>query len=165
MSRVSTALLTVGPRSLAPWGDRAWRIAATAQLVEGSTPYWIVSATKPAQHHVRPLEIEVPSPHADSVIESILYLLGCHFGDEEIESYLVETHNITVYEDSTRELAQFFELADQTREFLANRLASSVRLGFVKLDDLSLVTDEVIQKLRELGFDVEAFSQDSLAAI
>lgn len=157
MTRVSTALLMIGPKSIAPWGDRAWRVSGTAQLVEGSTPYWIVTPTQPAQHPVFPNEIEVSSPHTDSVVESILFLLASHFGQDGVEENLVETHNIEVNILGHRELARFYELSDHSKGFLAKRLSQQVRLGLTQLDDLSLVNDEVIQRLRQLDFDVEVF--------
>jgi hypothetical protein len=164
MSRQSTALLTIGPRTLSPWGDRAWRVAATAQLVEGSSAYWIVTSTVPAQHLVRPYEIEVPVPHAEAVIDSVLFLLASHFGDEVVENYLVETHDLSLKGD-IRELAPFYELADTTRDFLANKMAGVVRLGFTRLDDLSLVNDEVITGLLRYGFDVEVYALTSSPAV
>lgn len=165
MSRVSTALLAIGPKSIAPWGDRAWRVSATAQLVEGTTPYWIVTATQPAQHPVVPAAIEVSSPHSESVVESILFLLASHFGEEPVEENLLETHNIQVSNRRHRELARFYELSDHTKDFVAKRMSQQVRLGFTQLDDLSLVNDEVIQTLRAFGFDVEVFSPQSSAKI
>jgi hypothetical protein len=160
MSRQSTSLLTIGPRSLSPWGDRVWRVAATAQLVEGSSAYWIVTSTVPAQHSVAPDEVEVPAPHADAVVDSVLFLLACHFGDEFTETYLVEAHNL-VLKGVTRELAPFYELADTTREFIANKMSGLVRLAFTRLDDLSLVNDEVVAALLRYGFDVEVYDLTS----
>jgi hypothetical protein len=157
MTRLSTALLTIGPKSIAPWGDRAWKVTATAQLVEGSTPYWIVTPTKPARHLVLPEEIEVSSPHVDSVVDSILFLLASHFGEESVENNLAETHNIRVGEGGVRELARFFELSDHSRGFLAKQMSQQVRLGLTQLDDLSLMNDAVIERLSLFGFDVEVF--------
>jgi hypothetical protein len=165
MTRVSTALLAIGPKSIAPWGDRAWRVAGTAQLVSASVPYWIVTPTQPAQHPVLPDEIEVSSPHSDSVVESILFLLASHFGDEGVEQSLVETHNIQVNDLGHRELARFYELSQHTQAFLATRMSQQVRLGLIHLDDLSLVSDEVIESLRNLGFDVEVFDPQGSAMI
>lgn len=157
MTRVSTALLMIGPKVVGSWADRAWRLSLCAQMVEGSVPYWIVTPTQPAQHPVSPDEIEVSSPHADSVVESILFLVASHLGDEAVEENLVETHNIEVNNLGHRELARFYELSEHSQSFLANRMSQQVRLGLTQLDDLSLVNDEVIQRLRQLDFDVEVF--------
>lgn len=156
MSRQSTALLTVGPRSIAPWGDRAWRVSGTAQLVEGSTPYWIVTPTLPASHSATPAEVEVVVPHPEAVVASVLMFLAAHFGDEDVEAYLVETHNVTL-RDGVREIAPYYELADETVRFLADHLSRTLRLAVTLLDDFSLVDDEVIAELRALGFDVDVF--------
>lgn len=157
MTRVSTALLIIGPKSIPPWADRSWQVAASAQLVEGSIPYWIVTPTQPAQHPVTPNEIEVTAPHADSVVESILLLLATHFGDEDVAVNLAESHNIELGNDNVRRVAEFYELSDHSRTFIASRLSESVRLGLTQLDDFSLVNDEVVQELRGLGFDVEVY--------
>ena len=159
MSRCSTALLTVGPRSLGPWGDRNWRVSGTCQLVEGSTPYWIVTPTQPAEHQVTPSEFEVVVPYPSAVVESVLLLLGANFGDDAVEGYLIDTHNITV-SAGRREVARYPELSDEGVRLLSEHLAPSLRLAFTLLDDLCLIDDEVISMLRELGFDVDVFLLD-----
>lgn len=164
MSRRSTALLTIGPSTLSPWGDRAWRVAATAQLVEGSSAYWIVTSTVPAQHYVSPGGVEVPVPHAEAVIDSVLFLLASHFGDDDVENYLVETHNLSL-RGGVRELAPFYELADTTKDYLVSKMAGVVRLGFTRLDELSLVNDEVITALLRYGFDVEVYALSPSPAV
>lgn len=160
MSRQSTTLMAIGPRTVSPWGDRAWRVAATAQLVEGSNAYWIVTPTVPAQNVVKPADVCVTAPYAEAVLDSVLFLLGGHFGDVDVEAYLEETHNLHV-NDGTRELAPFYELAETTRDFLAVKMARLVRLGFTRLDDLSLVSDDVIAALLRYGFDVEVYDLTS----
>lgn len=160
MSRLSTSLLSIGPKTVAPWGDRHWRISATAQLVEGSVPYWIVTPTEPSQHQVMSSHIEVASPHPEAVVDSILVLLGAHFGDHEVEGRLVESHNLTV-QNGVREIASFYELASDSRAAIASSLCLSVRLGLTRLDDLSLVNDEVVAALLRYGFDVEVYDLTS----
>jgi hypothetical protein len=160
MPRQSTSLLTIGPRYLSPWADRAWRVSASAQLVSGSGAYWIVTPTLPAQHAVSQAEVSVSAPFPEAVVDSVLFLLAAHFGDNEVENYLVETHNVSL-KGGTRELAPFYELADTTREYLASKMAGVVRLGFTRLDDLSLVDDEVITALLRYGFDVEVYDLTS----
>lgn len=164
MSRQTTALLFIGPRSISPWGDRVWRVAATAQLVEGSSAYWIVTPTLPVQHSVTPAEVSVSAPFAESLVESVLFLLAAYFGDDEVKNYLVETHNVSL-KGGARELAPFYELADTTRDYLVRKMATVVRLGFTRLDDLSLVNDEVITALLRYGFDVEVYDLVSRAAV
>lgn len=165
MTLVSTALLYVGPKSVGPWGDNAWRISGTAQLVEGSSPYWIVTSTQPVQHRVTPDEIEVAAPQDACVVESILFLLASHFGGDVVEKYLVETHNISVGQDGTRELARFYEVVDDAKDFLARHLCEVIRLGITRLDETSLVNDAVIGAMRDLGFDLAIFTEDVSAQI
>lgn len=157
MTRQSTTVLTVGPSSIAPWGDRVWRVSGSAQLVEGSTPYWIVTPTLPANHPATPAEIEVAAPLPGSVVDSVLLLLAVHFGDDDVEAFLTETHNISV-EEGVRVIAPYWDLSDETVGFLAEHLSATLRLGFTLLDDLCLVDDVVIETLRALGFDVEVFA-------
>lgn len=164
MSRQTTALLFIGPRTLSPWADRAWRVSATAQVVENSGAYWIVTPTLPSQHRVSPAEVSVHAPFAEAVVDSVLFLLAAHFGDDEVENYLVETHNVSL-QGGTRELAPFYELADTTREYLARKMSEVVRLGFTRLDDLSLVNDNVIAALLRYGFDVEIFDLTSTSEV
>lgn len=165
MPKQSTALLAIGPRTIAPWGDRAWRVSATAQLVEATNPYWIVTPTQPAQHQVSPDEIEVSSPHADSVVDSILIMLASHFGGEEVEAQLTETHNLKLRDGGLREISRFYEISDLNRGFLAGQMSQHLRLGLTQLDDLSLVNRVVVDGLRHLGFDVEVFGQNMSAQI
>lgn len=164
LPKQSTALLFVGPKSVAPWNDRVWRIAATAQLVEGSVPYWIVTPTEPTQHPVTSSGIEVVSPHTEAVVDSLLVLLGAHFGDDEVEGRMVESHNLNV-QDGVREIAPFYELASATRAAIASRLCLSVRLGLTRLDDFTLMDDSVIKSLREIGFDLDLFSRESESSL
>jgi hypothetical protein len=158
MSKQTTALLTVGPKSIAPWGDRAWRIALTAQLVSANSgDYWIVTPTEPANHVVVPAEVLVEMPHRDSLIESILMLLAAHLGDEDVEACLIDTHNIEVTE-GVRTVAPYWDVSDKrTFEYLTVRLSQLVRLGVTVLDEMSLVSPDVIADLRLLGFDVDVF--------
>ena len=150
----------MGPKSIAPWGDRVWRISSTAQLVEGSSAYWIVTPTQPALHPVSTSVIDVATPHVEAVIDSIIMLLGAHFGEEEVEHLLLESHNITTTE-TVRDVAPFYELTDDTRRIIGFKLADFLRLGITRLDDFSLLTDEVIMSLRGIGFDIDVYSLSS----
>lgn len=158
--RLTTALLMVGPKSVAPWGDRVWRLAASAQLVEGSEPYWIVTPTQPAQHPVTPTEVSVATPHPETLVESIIYFLAAHFGDGTAEQHLVSSHNLEVIEGERR-LVPFFDLNASLISSLSKSLSQQLRLGLTRLDDMSLVSAPVIQKLEEMGFDLEVFSLES----
>jgi hypothetical protein len=109
---------------------------------------------------VKPDEIDVPAPNVEAVLDSVLFLIALHFGDVSVENFLLETHNLSLKGD-TRELAPFYELADTTRDFIANKMSGLVRLAFTRLDDLSLVNDEVFAALRRYGFDVEVYDLTS----
>jgi hypothetical protein len=163
MSRVSTALLTVSPRSISPWGDRSWRVCGSAQLVENSRAYWLVSPTLPAEHAVAPDVVQIEAPEASAVVDSVLMMLAAWFGDEEVEGYLLETHNIDLV-DNRREIQKFWELSDSTVQYLAGRLSNSLRLGVTVLEEFSLMNESVIAALRGLGFDVDVFVLESVVA-
>ena len=146
MSRVTTALLTAGPKSLSPWGDRAWRVSLVAQLVEGSSaPYWIASPTQPAEHLVSPDSLQVEYPAAECVVESA------------VETCLVETENVSL-KDGVRHIAPYYDVsAPETFGYLTQKLSERVRLSITVLDEFSLVDDEVIRRLRQAGFDVDVY--------
>lgn len=163
LTRQSTALLTVGPKSISPWNDRAWRISGSFQAVEGSIPYWIVTPTMPPQYEVSTSTVEVTSPHPEAVVDSILMILGSYFGGEEVSALLRESHNMTD-ENGVREIAQFYELADETRRLVASLLSQSLRLGLTRLDEFGLVDDQVIHLLREMDFDLDVYSIESVSA-
>ena len=63
-----------------------------------------------------------------------------------------------------RQISPYWELADETVRYLADRLSKSLRLGVTLLDEFSLVDDAVIASLRGMGFDVDVFVLGSLAA-
>ena len=166
MSKVSTVLLSAGPRSIGPWGDRDWRVALSAQLVEGgSVAYWLAAPTEPALHPAAPNALAIETPEHYVVVDSILMLLATHLGDENVEGYLLDTHNVTLV-DGMRVVAPFWDItAAESLKFLVSRLTESVRLAFTILDEVRLVDDDVIQTLRVLGFDVEVYSLSSSSAI
>jgi hypothetical protein len=154
----------VGPRSISPWGDRAWRVAFTAQLVVGgSSAYWIVTATEPASHPSRPNEISIAAPTAENVLDSVILLLAAHAGGDDVERCLVESHNIEV-SDQVRVIAPFWDLAPEVTAFLSSRLTPAIRLGVTFLDQPELFTPEVVDGLRSLGFDVDVFGLCELSA-
>jgi ribosomal protein S8 len=165
MSKQTTALLTVGPRSIAPWGDRQWRVAIHAQLVSANSgDYWLVSPTEPAEHPVKSNVVGVEMPSSESVIESILMLLSAYLGDANVEGYLRETANIELV-GRERVIAPYFDVsAPETMMYLAARMSDAVRLGITVLDEMSLVDADVIATLRSWGFDVDVYTLDSTPA-
>jgi hypothetical protein len=158
MTSSSTAILTVSPKHVGAWGDtNLWRISGSAQLVENSIPYWLVTPTQPAEHQVNRDSLTIETPHAETVVESILMLLAAWFGGSRAESLLVETHNLTI-EDNTRQIAPYWELSESTQATLASQLATQVRLGVTLLDQPSLIDNRALELLRGHGFEVTVFS-------
>lgn len=158
MTRLTTALLTVAPRSIAPWGDRLWRVSLTAELVEGgSSAYWLVHPADPAARPVATDVVLISTPLTAGVVESLMLALAAHLGDEQTEGLLLDTHNIELL-DGIRHVAPYWELTSSTSALLAQRLASSFRLGVTVLEELTLATADVVARLRGLGFDVDVFT-------
>ena len=158
MTRQSTALLTVGPKYVGSWADtNRWVVSGSAQLVEGNIPYWLVTPTEPAQYKVTPSEVTVEVPHAEVVVQSILMVVACWFANDAVLSLLEETHNVELIAGERR-IAPYFDLSDDTVLTLSRKLSDVVRLGFTLLDADCLVNEEVISRLRELGFSVDVFA-------
>ena len=166
MTRPTTALLSAGPRTAGAWGDRAWRVALTAQLVSGgSADYWIVTPTVPALHSVEPAELPIEQPGAEFVVDSILLMLAAHLGDSAVEGYLLDSGNISL-EGETRVIAPYWDVsAPSTAGYLAGRMSELVRIGITVLDELSPASDEVVDVLRQLGFDVDVFGLVSTSVL
>lgn len=162
MTRQSTALLTAGPRFAGSWGDRVWRLAVCAELVEGSNPaYWRITPTEPALHLVSPNLVEVEVPYSEAVVDSVIMLLATQLGDENIEGLLLDSHLVSIEEEGRKVARYWAPLADDVRSNLAGILSRTIRVGLTLLDDMSLVDEQVIEQLRELGLDVDVFSLSS----
>ena len=160
MTRVSTALLAVGPKTISPWSDRAYRVHTQAQLVEGgSSAYWIVTPTQPAQRVVVPDEIELPSPSPEGVVTSVVFLLAAHVGSDNTLGLLEDLHDVTLDGNPpVARIAPFWELSEMDTHVLAGQLASRVRLAVTLLDDMSIMDGEPLDMLRALGFDLDVFT-------
>jgi hypothetical protein len=92
-------------------------------------------------------------------------ILSTAFGGPLSEQVLVASHNLDVSSTGEREIAIGWDLsAPDTIEALSKHLSQQVRLGVVMLNDLSLMTAEVINQLRSLGFDVDVLTTDSESA-
>jgi hypothetical protein len=157
MTRDTTAMLFIGPRSIAPWGDRKWRVSIWAQLVEGSEPpYWSVAKPVPVEHSVASNIVKVDLPCDEDIVSSIVMLVATHLGGDDVTGWLIDTHNLTM-DGETRVITPYWELAPDVLDALSSRLSGSVRLGLTTVCESSLVTPGVIAQLRALGFDVDVF--------
>jgi hypothetical protein len=153
--------MAVSPSSIAPWGDRSYRLSHTAQLVEGgSAAYWLTSPVLPPQYLVDPDVIQIESPSPDFTLDSIILWLALNVGNEVVERILTESHNIEI-DNKVRKLAPYWEISEQTRKSLAAQMSGEVRLAFTVLDELNLLTEDVWSGLRDSGFDFEVFRSSS----
>jgi len=160
MSRTTTVLLTLGPRTVGSWSDRAYRVSHTAQMVEGgSAAYWLVTPTAPAENPVTPDIIRIETPDPSDVVNATIMLAAVHAGQSngQAEGLLLDTHNIEIV-DGVRQIAEFWEVEPNTEANLAKALAPYIRMSFTMLDEMNLVTEEVTERLIAYGFDVEVFS-------
>jgi hypothetical protein len=158
MSRSTTVLLTIGPRTVGSWADRAYRVSHTAQLVEGgSSAYWLITPTSPAEHAVAPDVIRIETPDPSDVVNSTIMLAAVHVGNSTAEGILLDAHNVEIV-DGVRQVAEFWEVEPRTESNLAATLAPNIRMSFTLLDEMNLVTEEVTERLIAYGFDVEVFS-------
>lgn len=161
MTRTTTALITAGPRTIGPWGDRAWRIALTIQLVEGgSAAYFLSTPTNEPIQQVSPAEVVIEAPHDECTLSSLIMTLAAQLGTEHAQALLEESHNLTM-ENDIRHIAPYWDLSDELQRQLAQELAEIIRIGVVVLDSTSLVNPILISKLRDHGFDVDLYSLDS----
>jgi hypothetical protein len=97
MSSFTSALVTAGPKAIHPWGDRGWRIALSAQHVTGSSSdYWLVTPTPPPSHPVVSQFVSIPDPSHNGLVDSLVFALALHLGDEQVEGYLLDHHNVSI---------------------------------------------------------------------
>jgi hypothetical protein len=161
LTALSTALLMVGPSGIGSFHSPDWRVGGVAQLVEAGTngPYWLYSDQDGDERtiHIDSLEPEIVS-------RSVLLLLGHLTNDPVARAWLRDTHNLFSDETGRLTVAPYWEIADEVAQAISAALAPHYRLGFVKLDDTTLVNEEVCAHLLALGFSVEGFiSQGSMA--
>lgn len=156
MTSQTTALITAGPRTIGPWGDRIWRIGLTLQLVENSMAHWLVTPTSPPLRPVEPGAVLIEQPTQEFVIDALIVALASHYGNDRVDGILHETHNLSDA-DGVHQIAPYWELAEDVRESLVAELANDLRLGVTRLDDFSLLTDDAVLELRMSGFDVDEY--------
>jgi len=159
MTKQTTALMTIGPLTTGAFGDiEPWRISSQSQLVEGSVPYWLVTPTQPAEHAVTNEAVFIDLPETEFVVHSVLMVAAAWHGGDGLLGYLIDTENICL-EGDKREIAPYWELADETVKQIVQKLVVQVKLGFTIMDEMSLINQEVIASLRGLGFHVDVFER------
>jgi hypothetical protein len=159
MSKQTTAVLSIGPLASGSWGDtQPWRVSSHSQLIENGIPYWLVTPTQPAEHSVGSESLVVEIPDAQSVVQSVLMIAATWHGGDDIVGYLMDHENLTLVGE-VRMIAPYWELSDESVCHLSSKLAERVKLGFTLMDDMCLVDAEVIETLRNLGFQVDVFAR------
>lgn len=157
MTKTTTALIALGPATISPWGDEAWRIGLTVQLVEGGSPaYWLSNPTLEPLHSVHPLHVDIEVPDEECTFNALLLSIAVQVGGEKIEHLLLETHNIAL-SGRVREIAPYWDLSDDLVHALGLEIAGKVRIAVTLLDEQTLMTKAVIAKLRSLGISVSVF--------
>lgn len=165
MTQQTTALLALSPRTSGPWQDSVYRISHSIQLVEGgSSAYWLTTSTQPPAHNVSSDVLRIECPESDYLTSTVILLAALHAGDENAEGYLLETHNIDLVDLDgvpTRRLAEFWELEPRVEESIARLLAPQVRMAVTVLDEMNIFSPDVVQALRDYGFQIEVFTRDA----
>jgi hypothetical protein len=145
-------------------GNRIWQMSHSMQLVEGgSAAYFVSTSLLPATHDVVPKEVLIYNPHIESVIDSLLMCLAVNVGDDDMQSYLLDTQNVFP-DGSNRNVAAYWDISDEeVRPVIVQKLSKQVRLGITKLEKESLIDENVIEVLGLYGFDVDLFELTSSA--
>ena len=154
MSGSSSALLMVGPTGVGPFHSHDWRVGFTAQLVEGGTngPYWLFQRS-----NEREQVLFIDGLDAKTVVQSIVLILAFAIGSANLKGWLDESHNTYLDEMGEIRIAPYWEVSEDLLIVCVRELHETVRLGFVMLDALSILDDEVVAHLCGLGFDVDTF--------
>lgn len=163
MTKVSTAALLIGQASVGPWGDDAWRLGFTAQLVEGGGggPYWLVSPPAEGGQRSFPPAIVIDGLDERQVFRSILVLLASIATDGDASSwYRSATGGLAAEEGGTllQRQPRLFDVALEKR--LSASLTEEFRVGVVLLDEPTVMSSEVVDRLVARGFRTQVFRAD-----
>jgi hypothetical protein len=165
MTAQTTAIVLASPRFVGPWGDEAWRVSLTLQLVEGgSRAYWLSSPLEPAEHPARPDGVVIEVPTEDGVLDAMLASIAIHLGGSAVQRRLLESHNLEVV-DGVRVLAPYWDFSELDWDVIDADLARDLRLGIVVLDGLTLMTEGVVKGARTHGFEVELFGPGAALSV
>ena len=122
-------------------------------LAEGSNggPFWhIQNASEGGEQMLTLVDLD-----ADRVADSILLALGRYYGDSNMRAVIREHENLVEDVDL---FAPYWEMDEGLRTFIIDSLCSNLKLGVVSLEPVSLVSAEVLDRLRDTGLEIQMFS-------
>jgi hypothetical protein len=161
MTRFTTEFVMIAPKVINGWGDEDWRVGFTAQLVEGGGggPYWLIAAPVEATPEEKsPEVIVIGGLETRRVSESILLLLATTVGNSEVKSQLVERGLLGPGEGGPFVPHEWPSLGEHPTTGL-EFVIENFRIGVVQLNEVSVLTDDVISTLEGWGLEVRLFSE------
>jgi hypothetical protein len=157
MTRQTTAAFIMSPKTIGPWGDRAWRIRDVYELVEGgSTSYLLLNGHSGTESVLTTDSLSIHYPSPDALFEALIALLSLNAGSQRCIGLLAESHNLV---DGA--LAPCWDLADDVLASLSKELSSLFRIGVILLDDFSMADADFVEIVRSHNFDVDTFAPTS----
>ena len=151
----TTALVILGPTGIGPFSSPDWRVAPNPiQLVEAGTngPGLLAGS-----HY-----LSIDSLDSEFVFRALVLMAANLTDVQQVKDYLRDTHNLVQSEAGMETTAPYWDIADEVLEWCAPRMAEFIRIGIVRLDDMTLADDAVVERLRSFGFMVDVFERASL---
>lgn len=155
MTTSSSAVMFISPKGVGPFYSPGWRLGSVSELAEGGNngPFWIIREPEaPA-----PLYLPLVDLDDDRVLGSIALVLAATTQDPNLEGLLQDTHNLS-FSNGSKSFAPFWDLSERDVDRIFQALRNRVRLGVTVLEEQSLLTEQVIFKLRQSGMEVAHFS-------
>lgn len=162
MTDRTTALVLTGPASVGAFKDDLWRVGHTAQLVEGgnSGPVWVTSPATHDEDGSAPDHLLIDSDDPEIVARSLIVVLAATTGNQTVLDVLARSISITL-DGGRRVIQQPWMISNATIAEISSAVADSLRLGIVRLSDVSVLTDSAVSHLRAWGFRVAIFTSSA----
>lgn len=142
----------LGPTGVGPFASPDWRVAPDPiQLVEAGTNGPGLLA---GRHY-----LSIDSLDGEFVVRALVLMAANLTDVGPVKDYLRETHNLVQSDDGFETTAPYWDIADEVLAWCAPRLSEFVRIGIVRLDDITLADDFVVERLRAMGFMVDVFEK------
>jgi len=148
----TTALVMLGPTGIGPFSSQDWRVAPDPiQLVEAGTNGPGLLA---GRHY-----LSIDSLDSEFVFRAFVLMAANLTDVQHVKDYLRETHNLVQDDSGIETTARYWDIADEVLEWCAPRMAEFIRIGIVRLDDMTLADDALVERFRAYGFMVDVFER------
>lgn len=155
ITTLTTALVMLGPTGIGSFHSPDWRVAPDPiQLVEAGTNGPGLLA---GRHY-----LSIDSLDSEFVFRALVLMAANLTDVHQVKDYLRETHNLVRDESGIETTAQYWDIADEVLAWCAPRMAEFVRIGIVRIDDMTLADEVVVERFRSFGFMVDVFERTSL---